>query len=98
MVLWHLRETNLQEVKELHKISYRQRGKWILREAGNTGRGMLTDKRLFVCLFVLLLIQNTSVKEAVSINALCAGVYIYIRQLSSFRAPMLWFINLTVST
>ena len=37
-------------------------------------------------------------KEAVSINALPACVYIYIQQLSSFRAPMLWFINLTVTT
>ena len=37
-------------------------------------------------------------KRALSINALCACVYIYIRQLSSFRAPMLWFIDLTVVT
>ena len=37
-------------------------------------------------------------KEALSINALCACVYIYIQQLSSFRVPMLWFINLTVAT
>ena len=29
---------------------------------------------------------------------LCAPVYIYIRQLSSFRAPTLWFIDLTVAT
>ena len=29
---------------------------------------------------------------------LCACVYIYIRQLSSFRAPTLWFIDLTVAT
>ena len=33
-----------------------------------------------------------------SINALYTCVYIYIRQLSSFRAPALWFINLTVDT
>ena len=31
------------------------------------------------------------------IDVLCACVYIYIRQLSSFRAPMLWFIDLTVA-
>ena len=31
-----------------------------------------------------------------SINALRACVYIYIRQLSSFRAPTLWFIDQTV--
>ena len=39
-------------------------------------------------------------KDALSvlINALCACVYIYIRQLSSFRTPMLWFIDLTVAT
>ena len=33
-----------------------------------------------------------------SINALRACVYIYIRQLSTCRAPMLWFIDLTVAT
>ena len=37
-------------------------------------------------------------KETLSINALRARVYIYIRQLSSFRAPTLWFIDLTVAT
>ena len=37
-------------------------------------------------------------KEAVSINALCACVYIYTQQLSSFRAPTLWFIYVTVAT
>ena len=37
-------------------------------------------------------------KEALSINALRACVYIYIRQLSSFRAPTLWFIDLTLTT
>ena len=36
-------------------------------------------------------------KEArLSITALRACVYIYIRQLSSFRAPTLWFIDLTI--
>ena len=30
--------------------------------------------------------------------ALLASVYIYIRKLSSFRAPTLWFIDLTVAT
>ena len=37
-------------------------------------------------------------KEALSINAFRACVYIYIRQLNSFRAPTLWFIDLTVAT
>ena len=37
-------------------------------------------------------------KEALSINALHACVYICIWQLSSIRVPMLWFINLTVAT
>ena len=37
------------------------------------------------------------IKEALSINALRACVYIYIRQLSSFRAPTWWFIDLTVT-
>ena len=36
--------------------------------------------------------------RSLSINALRACVYIYIRQLSSFRAPTLWFIDLTVAT
>ena len=37
-------------------------------------------------------------KSTLSINAFCACVYIYIRQLSYFRAPTLWFIDLTVAT
>ena len=37
-------------------------------------------------------------RGSLSINALRACVYIYIRQLSSFRAPTLWFIDLTVAT
>ena len=37
-------------------------------------------------------------KEPLGINALCACVYIYIRQLSSFRVPTLWFINLALAT
>ena len=32
-----------------------------------------------------------------NINALRACVYIYIRQLSSFRGPTLWFIDLTIA-
>ena len=32
------------------------------------------------------------------LNALRACVYIYFRQLSSFRAPTLWLIDLTVAT
>ena len=32
------------------------------------------------------------------VNALRACVYIYMRQLSSFRAPTLWLIELTVAT
>ena len=37
-------------------------------------------------------------KEALRINALRACVYIYARQLSSFRALSLWLIDLTVAT
>ena len=36
-------------------------------------------------------------REALSTNALRACVYIYIPQLSSFRALTLWFIDLTVA-
>ena len=37
--------------------------------------------------------------EALSVLMLCVPVfYIYIQQLSSFRAPTLWFIHLTVTT
>ena len=39
-------------------------------------------------------LENVSLR----ISALRACVYIYIRQLSSFRAPTLRFINLTVTT
>ena len=42
--------------------------------------------------------QILLVDKALSSNALRACVYIYIQQLRSFRAPMLWFINLTVPT
>ena len=42
--------------------------------------------------------QILLVDEALSSNAFHACVYIYIQQLRSFRAPMLWFINLTVPT
>ena len=38
------------------------------------------------------------IKEALGINALRACVSIYIRQLSSLRAPTLWLIDLTVAT
>ena len=37
-------------------------------------------------------------RSSLSINALHACVYIYIRKLSSFRAPTLWFIDLTVAS
>ena len=37
-------------------------------------------------------------RGSLSINALHACVYVYIQQLSSFRAPTLWFIDLTVAT
>ena len=46
----------------------------------------------------LLLLLYTPFKEFLSINALCTFVHIYIWQLSSFRAPTLWFIDLTVAT
>ena len=37
-------------------------------------------------------------RGSLRINALCACVYIYIQQLSFFRVPMLWFIDLIVTT
>ena len=37
-------------------------------------------------------------RGSLSINALHACVSLYTRQLSSFRAPTLWFIDLTVAT
>ena len=37
-----------------------------------------------------------NLEEALLLLILC--VYIHIRQLSSFRAPTLWFIDLTVAT
>ena len=37
-------------------------------------------------------------KHGESATALRACVYIYIQQLSSFRVPMEWFIDLTVAT
>ena len=40
----------------------------------------------------------TLLKETLTVNALCARVYIHIQQLSSFRAPTLRFIDLTVAT
>ena len=46
-------------------------------------------------LYLVVVVQYF--KEVLSINALRACVYICIRQLSSFRAPMLWFIHLTVA-
>ena len=49
-------------------------------------------------LFALHILAPHVFKEALSINAVRACVYIYIWQLSSFRAPTLWFIDLTVAT
>ena len=37
-------------------------------------------------------------KEDLSVLMLCTRVNIYIQQLSSFRAPKLWFIDLAVAT
>ena len=51
---------------------------------------MKCEKYMYVCEF-----KNWS---SLSINALNACVSIYIPPLSSCRAPMLWFINLTVTT
>ena len=44
----------------------------------------------------MLLQGRVGFKEALGINALRAHVYFYIRQLISFRATTLWFIDLTV--
>ena len=41
---------------------------------------------------------ETAPLGALSINALRAFVYVYTRQLSSFRVSTLWFIELTVAT
>ena len=38
-----------------------------------------------------------SFKEAITVDALRACIYIYIRQLSSFGAATLWFIDLFVA-
>ena len=38
------------------------------------------------------------VKKLSHYTVLCGPVYIYIRQISSFRAPTLWFIDLIVTT
>ena len=43
-------------------------------------------------------IPSNAVILSLSINALHACVYIYIRQLNAFGAPTLWFIDLTVAT
>ena len=43
-------------------------------------------------------VMEPAVKEALRISALRACVYIYIRQLSSFRVPTLWFIELLASS
>ena len=49
-------------------------------------------------LYLSLRITHLFCNRSLSINALRACVYSYIRQLSSFRAPTLWFIDLTVAT
>ena len=53
-----------------------------------------------VCNFVHCTMHwHCAVKEALSVLMLCAPVFIfYIRQLSSFRMPTLWFADLTVTT
>ena len=38
--------------------------------------------------------KHQDLTEVLSISALLACVYIYIHQLSSFRAPTLWFVFL----
>ena len=46
----------------------------------------------------LELIKPITAMSSLAVNGLRACVYVYIRQLSSFRTPMLWFIDLTVAT
>ena len=55
---------------------------------------------LYVSLYVLYqkITYPLIFKGALTVNYLCAYVYIYIWQLSSFRVPTLWFIDLTVAT
>ena len=47
--------------------------------------------------FLAFIREDLLLKDSLSINAYCACVYIYIQQLSSFRPPTLWFIDLTVA-
>ena len=61
---------------------------------------------MFVCFYFVFwqnfFLRNSQVprsevkRGSLSINALRACVYIYIRQLGSFRAPTLWLIDLTL--
>ena len=47
---------------------------------------------------IWIAIFKRALSLSLSINALRACTHIYIQQLSSFRAPTLWFIDLTVAT
>ena len=51
-----------------------------------------------LCESCVALRRQTTQRSSLGINALRACVYIYIRQLSSFRATTLWFIDLAVAT
>ena len=56
----------------------------------------LTDKRSNCPMFTFTLSFQGTLRSSLSIHALRACVYIYIQQLSSSRAPTLWFnIDLT---
>ena len=54
---------------------------------------MRQDRAVFFVLFGLSNKWTTLQRSSLVINALRACVYIHMRQLSSFRAPTLWFIR-----
>ena len=79
----------------------------------NRGIFLSESLKLVFKIFVLLFLQESynisidhaifrryvPVKEVFSVLMLCAPVFIfYLRQLSSFRAPTLWFTHLKVAT
>ena len=67
---------------------------------GHTETSMeeLQEQSWIECSFSLLLFSQNLKKFSQSVILLHACVYIYSRHLSSFRAPALWFIDLTVAT
>ena len=54
----------------------------------------MRQERGYACYTKLVITFSVCFKEALSINALHTCLYIYIWQLSYFRAPTLWFIDI----